>query len=54
MLHGFGFIGLVGLISKLHKWDESAMFFDGSCIGAYGSPLGNSDFSGWHLLCAFV
>ncbi|KIY70812.1 hypothetical protein CYLTODRAFT_419486 [Cylindrobasidium torrendii FP15055 ss-10] len=35
MLHGFGFIGLVGLISKLHKWDESAMFFDGSCIGAY-------------------
>jgi hypothetical protein len=26
-------IGLIGTISKLHKWDESAMFFDGSSLG---------------------
>lgn len=27
-------IGLIGLLSKLHSWDDSAMFFDGSCLGA--------------------
>lgn len=26
-------VGLIGLISKLHIWDDSAMFFDGSCLG---------------------
>lgn len=26
-------VGVVGLISKVHKWDESAMFFDGSSLG---------------------
>ncbi|GLB43449.1 putative ER membrane protein SH3 [Lyophyllum shimeji] len=35
LLHGMIGVGLVGLISKLHKWDESAMFFDGSSLGAY-------------------
>ncbi|RDB20818.1 Secretory component protein SHR3 [Hypsizygus marmoreus] len=35
LLHGMVGVGLVGLLSKLHKWDESAMFFDGSCLGAY-------------------
>lgn len=24
---------LVALLIKLHKWSESAVFFDGSCIG---------------------
>lgn len=24
---------LVALLIKLHKWNESAVFFDGSCIG---------------------
>jgi hypothetical protein len=28
-----GGVGIIGLISKLHKWDDSAMFFDGSCLG---------------------
>ncbi|PIL25040.1 hypothetical protein GSI_12928 [Ganoderma sinense ZZ0214-1] len=28
-------LGLVGLIGKLHKWDESAVFFDGSSLGAF-------------------
>lgn len=27
-------VGLAGLIGKLHKWDESAFFFDGSSLGA--------------------
>jgi hypothetical protein len=29
-------VGLVGLLSKLHKWDESAMYFDGSSLGKLG------------------
>lgn len=33
LLHGMVGTGLLGLVSKLHKWDESAMFFDGSSIG---------------------
>ncbi|KAF9048280.1 hypothetical protein BDZ89DRAFT_978486 [Hymenopellis radicata] len=35
LLHGMCAVGLLGLVSKLHKWDESAMFFDGSSIGIY-------------------
>jgi len=35
LLHGMVGVGLIGLLSKLHKWDDSAMFFDGSCLGAY-------------------
>ena len=26
-------MGFIGLLAKLHAWDESAMFFDGSSIG---------------------
>jgi hypothetical protein len=26
-------VGFIGLLAKLHAWDESAMFFDGSSIG---------------------
>ncbi|KXN89379.1 Secretory component protein SHR3 [Leucoagaricus sp. SymC.cos] len=35
LLHGMIGIGLVGTLSKLFKWDESAMFFDGSSLAAY-------------------
>jgi len=35
LLHGVVAIGGIGLIAKLHKWDESAMFFDGSSLVAY-------------------
>ncbi|KAF5383534.1 hypothetical protein D9615_003690 [Tricholomella constricta] len=35
LLHGMVAVGLVGMISKLHTWDDSAMFFDGSCLAAY-------------------
>lgn len=28
-------VGLAGFIFKLHKWDESAMFFDGSSLAVY-------------------
>jgi hypothetical protein len=41
-LHGLIGVGLIGLISKLHKWDESAMFFDGSSLGEYHPSLVNS------------
>lgn len=27
-------VGLVGLLGKLFVWDDSAMFFDGSSLGA--------------------
>lgn len=33
LLHTLVGIGLAGLIGKLHKWDESAIFFDGSSLG---------------------
>lgn len=26
-------VGIIGIISKLHQWDESAQFFDGSSLG---------------------
>ncbi|KAF7317921.1 hypothetical protein MKEN_00880200 [Mycena kentingensis (nom. inval.)] len=32
LLHGMIGVVLIGLLSKLHAWDDSAMFFDGSCI----------------------
>ncbi|KAG6897107.1 hypothetical protein C0992_004039 [Termitomyces sp. T32_za158] len=35
-------VGLVGLISKLHKWDESAMFFDGTSLGVFFSGSGSA------------
>ncbi|KAG6919538.1 hypothetical protein DXG01_005128 [Tephrocybe rancida] len=35
LLHAMVGVGLVGLVAKLHKWDESAMFFDGSSLAAY-------------------
>ena len=25
--------GILGLVAKLQKWDESALFFDGSSLG---------------------
>ncbi|KAF9478274.1 hypothetical protein BDN70DRAFT_809127 [Pholiota conissans] len=35
LLHGMVGVGLIGLLSKLFKWDDSAMFFDGSSLAAY-------------------
>ena len=26
-------VGLIGFISKLHHWDESAIYFDGGSLG---------------------
>ncbi|KAJ7453924.1 hypothetical protein B0H11DRAFT_2069701 [Mycena galericulata] len=34
MLHGMVGVMLLGLIAKLHTWDDSAMFFDGSSLAA--------------------
>lgn len=33
LLHGFIGVGFIGLLTKLHAWDDSAMFFDGSSLG---------------------
>lgn len=33
LLHGLIGVGLVAIISKIHRWDESAMFFDGGSLG---------------------
>jgi len=35
LLHGFAGVGILGLLLKLVKWDESAMWFDGSSMVAY-------------------
>ncbi|OJT09653.1 hypothetical protein TRAPUB_13906 [Trametes pubescens] len=35
LLHSIVGVGLLGLLGKLHKWDDSAMFFDGSSLAAY-------------------
>ncbi|KAG7087718.1 hypothetical protein E1B28_013664 [Marasmius oreades] len=35
LLHGLMGVGMLGLVSKLHKWDDSAMFFDGTSLGIY-------------------
>ncbi len=35
LLHALIGIGILGMVSKLHKWDESAMFFDGSSLGTF-------------------
>ncbi|KAJ7746950.1 Shr3 amino acid permease chaperone [Mycena maculata] len=34
MLHGLVGVAIIGLIAKLHAWDDSAMFFDGSSLAA--------------------
>lgn len=34
LLHGMVGVGLIGFLAKLHKWTESAVFFDGSSLGA--------------------
>ena len=33
LLHGLIGVGLVAIITKIHRWDESAMFFDGGSLG---------------------
>lgn len=35
LLHGMVGVGLIGFLSKLHHWDESAMYFDGGSLAAY-------------------
>ncbi|KAI0788831.1 Shr3 amino acid permease chaperone [Abortiporus biennis] len=34
-LHAVMGIGIIGFVGKLHKWDDTAMFFDGSSLAAY-------------------
>jgi hypothetical protein len=33
LLHGLMGIGVVAIIAKLHRWNESAVFFDGGSLG---------------------
>ncbi|CAO1618389.1 unnamed protein product [Sympodiomycopsis kandeliae] len=32
LLHGMMALGIIGAIAKLHRWSETAKYFDGSCI----------------------
>ncbi|KAG8753097.1 hypothetical protein FRC11_007720 [Ceratobasidium sp. 423] len=34
LLHAMMGVGILGLVAKLHIWDESALFFDGTSLGA--------------------
>nr|KAI0047254.1 hypothetical protein FA95DRAFT_1606263 [Auriscalpium vulgare] len=34
-LHAMVGVGILALIGKLHKWDESAVFFDGGSLAAF-------------------
>lgn len=40
VLHSMVAFGVLGLVTKLHKWDESAMYFDGSSLALYVFALG--------------
>lgn len=48
LLHGLIGIGVVAIIAKIHRWDESAMFFDGGSLGAHflSLPLSKSGVPG--------
>ncbi|CAE6529650.1 unnamed protein product [Rhizoctonia solani] len=35
LLHAMMGLGILGLVAKLHKWDESALFFDGTSLAAF-------------------
>jgi len=35
LLHAMMAVGIVGIIAKLHVWDDSAMFFDGSSLALF-------------------
>ena len=37
LLHGLMGIGVVAIIAKIHRWDDSAMFFDGGSLGESSS-----------------
>jgi hypothetical protein len=39
LMHAMIGMGVIGLIAKLHEWDESAIFFDGSSLGQLLSSL---------------
>lgn len=33
LLHGMMALGILGCLAKLHRWSETAKYFDGSCLG---------------------
>lgn len=35
LLHGLIAVGVIAIITKIHRWDESAMFFDGGSLAAF-------------------
>ncbi|KAF8518023.1 Shr3 amino acid permease chaperone [Hysterangium stoloniferum] len=35
LMHAMIGLGVIGLVGKLHEWDESAIFFDGSSLALY-------------------
>ncbi len=55
LIHGLMAIGVVAIITKIHRWDESAMLFDGGSLGEWTRrglrhsppPPAVSPFWGW-------
>jgi hypothetical protein len=35
LLHGMVGLGVLGLVAKIHRWTETAKWFDGFSLGAY-------------------
>ena len=33
LMHGMMGVSILGHVAKLHKWDDSAVFFDGTSLG---------------------
>ncbi|KAL5531646.1 hypothetical protein ACEPAG_4523 [Sanghuangporus baumii] len=40
LLHSIIGCGVLGLVAKLHRWDDTAMFFEGSSLVAYVFAIG--------------
>ena len=50
LIHGLMGIGVAAIVAKIHRWDESAMFFDGGSLGELDStPPGFLSFWGCML-----
>lgn len=39
LLHGMIGLGIVGILAKLHRWTETAKWFDGVTLSKYSSSL---------------
>ena len=47
-------VGIFGLVSKLHSWNESAVFFDGTSLGTFDSPSADAPPYAYFETAAYV